>query len=291
MRGSCLSFRSGAHPSSPLAPNCARPRGERQGPRTLPPRSVSLPPRTILAPRATPAYNVEVIPIRDTVPSRTAPLVTVALIAVNVLVFLHETALGPHLERYVFHYGFIPQRFVHWADYGQDPWDAARFAPLFTSMFWHGGWLHLLGNMLYLWVFGDNVEHRLGHLRYLLFYVLCGLSAAAAQIAFSPNSALPTVGASGAIAGVLGAYLVSFPRSRVVTMLIPPIPWFVQIPAMFFLAFWFLMQLLSGVVSLGQRADNLGGVAWWAHIGGFIAGIALVKLLEPEELRGAAVGR
>jgi len=223
-----------------------------------------------------------VIPIRDTVPSRTVPVMTLALIAVNVLVFVHETALGPHLEAFVFHYGMIPRRFVLWTEAGGSPWDPARFAPLFTSMFWHGGWLHLLGNMLYLWVFGDNIEDKLGHFRFLVFYVFCGLAAAGAQIAFSPLSTVPTVGASGAIAGVLGAYLISFPRSRVVTMLIPPIPWFVPIPALFFLAFWFLMQLLSGVVSLGQRAEPLGGVAWWAHVGGFLAGLALVKLLEPE---------
>ncbi len=231
------------------------------------------------------------IPIRDTVPSRSAPLATIALIAVNLLVFLHESALGPHLQSFVFHYGMIPRRFVLWTEYGGGPLDAARFAPLFTSMFWHGGWLHLLGNMLYLWVFGDNVEDQLGHLRFLLFYLLCGLAAAAAQIAFSPYSTVPTVGASGAIAGVLGAYLISFPRSRVVTMLIPPIPWFVQIPAMFFLPFWFLTQLLSGMVSLGQRAETLGGVAWWAHVGGFLAGLALVKLLEPEPARRLAAGR
>jgi membrane associated rhomboid family serine protease len=226
------------------------------------------------------------IPLRDTIPSRTAPVVTVALIAVNVLVFLHEQALGPYLERFVFAYGLVPRRFVYWPG---DPLDPARFLPLITSMFWHGGWLHLLGNMLYLWIFGDNVEDKLGHFRYLLFYLAAGVAAALAQVALNPASPLPTVGASGAIAGVLGAYLVSFPRARVVTFI--PIfifPWIVQIPAVFYLAFWFLMQVASGLAELGTRSAG-GGVAWWAHIGGFLAGIVLVKLMEPARRRPRAV--
>ena len=218
------------------------------------------------------------IPLRDTVPSRTAPVVTVGLIALNVIVFLHETALGPYLESFVFAYGLVPRRFVYWPG---DPLAPARFLPLLTSMFWHGGWLHLLGNMLYLWIFGDNVEDRLGHFRYLIFYLAAGIAAALTQVALNPGSALPTVGASGAIAGVLGAYLITYPRSRVLT-LIPIIifPWFVEIPAVFYLAFWFLMQVLEGVGQLGVPQEG-GGVAVWAHIGGFIAGVVLVKLMEP----------
>ncbi|TMA22414.1 MAG: rhomboid family intramembrane serine protease [Deltaproteobacteria bacterium] len=225
------------------------------------------------------------IPIRDTIPSRTAPVVTVALIAVNVIVFLHEAALGPYLERFVFASGLVPRRLVYWPG---DPLDPVRFLPLVTSMFWHGGWLHLIGNMLYLWIFGDNVEDKLGHFRFLIFYLVAGIAAALAQVALDPTSTLPTVGASGAIAGVLGAYLISFPRSRVLT-LIPIIifPWFVEIPAVIYLVFWFLLQLLEGVGQLGAPAQA-GGVAVWAHIGGFISGVVLVKLMEPARRRPPA---
>ena len=204
-------------------------------------------------------------------------MVTVGLIAINLLVFLHERALGPHLDLFVQAYGLVPARFVEWDG---DPLAPARFLPLFTSMFWHGGWLHLLGNMLYLWIFGDNVEDKLGHARYLLFYLLGGLCAALLEIAVAPESLLPTIGASGAIAAVLGAYLISFPRSRVLTFIpIFFIPWFVEIPAVLYLAVWFALQLLSGVVSLG--APQAPGTAFWAHVGGFAAGLLLVKLLAP----------
>ena len=217
------------------------------------------------------------IPLRDTVRSRTAPIVTVALIVLNVIVFVHEIALGPYLERFVFVYGLIPRRFVYWPG---DPFAAARFLPLLTSMFWHGGWLHLIGNMLYLWIFGDNVEDRLGHLRYLIFYLLAGAAAGLTQVALNPDSTLPTVGASGAIAGVLGAYLVTYPRARVLTF-VPLffLPWFVEVPAYVYLGFWFLMQLLMGLGSLG--GPDTGGIAVWAHVGGFIAGVVLIKLMEP----------
>ena len=230
-------------------------------------------------------WNEGLIPIRDTIPSRTAPVVTVALIAVNVVVFLHEAALGPYLEKFVFAYGLVPRRLVFWPG---APLDPARFLPLFTSMFWHGGWLHLLGNMLYLWIFGDNVEDKLGHVRYLVFYVAAGIVAALTQVALNPTSPLPTVGASGAIAGVLGAYLISYPRARVLT-LIPIIifPWFVEIPAFAYLIFWFLLQLLEGVGQLGVPQEG-GGVAVWAHIGGFVAGVVLVKLMAPPRRRALA---
>jgi membrane associated rhomboid family serine protease len=220
-----------------------------------------------------------VIPLRDTQRSLTAPVVTVALIAVNAMVFLHEIALGPYLEHFVFAYGLIPRRFVYWPG---APLDPLRFLPLLTSMFWHGGWLHLLGNMLYLWIFGDNVEDRLGHLRYLMFYVLAGAAAGLTQVVLNPTSTLPTIGASGAIAGVLGAYLITFPRSRVLTFF-PPI-WFFQLPAFAYLVFWFLLQLLEGIGSLGAPADT-GGVAVWAHVGGFVAGALLIKLMAPPRRR------
>jgi len=223
-----------------------------------------------------------VIPIRDTIRSRSAPVVTLALIVVNVLVFLHEIALGPYIERFVYAYGLIPRRFVYWPG---DPLDPLRYIPIVTSMFWHGGWLHLIGNMLYLWIFGDNVEDRLGHFRYLFFYVGVGIAAGLTHVMLSPTSNLPTVGASGAVAGVLGAYLVTFPRSRILT-LIPIIifPWFVEIPAFIYLVFWFLLQLLEGIGTLGMPVET-GGVAVWAHVGGFVAGVVLMKLLQPERRR------
>src|SRR5207253_5093454 len=215
-------------------------------------------------------------PIRDTIPSRTAPVVTVALIAVNVIVFLHEAALGPYLERFVFAYGLVPRRLVYWPG---DPLDPVRFLPLVTSMFWHGGWLHLGGNMLYLWIFGDNIEDRLGHVRYLIFYLLCGGFATFAHALMNPASTVPSIGASGAIAGVLGAYLILFPHARVVTI-IPIFIFFTirEIPAIFVLGLWFLLQLLVGIGSLGMPSDS-GGVAYFAHIGGCAAGIVLIALL------------
>jgi membrane associated rhomboid family serine protease len=217
-------------------------------------------------------------PLRDTQQSRTAPVITVSLIVVNTLVFLHETALGPHLlQRFVFDYGLVPFRFTE-----GNPLNPARYLPLLTSMFWHGGWLHLIGNMLYLWVFGDNVEDRLGHGRFLFFYLLAGALAGLTQIALDPGSEVPTVGASGAIAGVLGAYLVTFPRAKVVTW---PF-FFIPIPAFIYLAIWFGAQLLEGIGSLGAPALS-GGVAVWAHVGGFIAGALLMKILEPRRVSPA----
>ena len=206
------------------------------------------------------------IPLRDTIPSSRVPLVNYAIIAANVAVFLHESTLGPRLDGFVYTYGMVPREFAP--------------ATLVTSMFLHGGWGHLLGNMLYLYIFGDNVEDRLGHPRYLVFYLLCGVAAAAAQALTNPHSNVPMVGASGAIAGVSGAYLLFFPQARVVTIL--PLFIFLQIveiPAVFFLAVWFLWQLVSGVATLGTRAAA-GGVAFWAHVGGFVSGMVLGPTLR-----------
>ena len=216
------------------------------------------------------------IPLRDTERSRTAPVVVVSLVIVNVLVFLHEAALGPYLPRMVQTYGLVPLRFTTWP---YDPFDPWRFLPLFTSMFWHGGWMHLLGNMLYLWVFGDRVEDRLGHPRFLFFYLFAGVLAGLTQVALDPYSRLPTVGASGAIAAVLGGYFVTFPRAKVITW---PI-FFIPIPAFIYLALWFAAQLLDGIWSLGAPTQG-GGVAVWAHIGGFVAGAILMKLLAPRRI-------
>jgi membrane associated rhomboid family serine protease len=198
-------------------------------------------------------------PVSDVIPSRTTPFVTVSLIALNAVAFLYELTLNDaDLQGFVLSYGVVPAYF--------------SWPTVVTSMFLHGGWLHVLGNMLYLWIFGDNVEDRLGHGRFTLFYLGCGAAAALGQVATSPLSLVPMVGASGAIAGVMGAYFVLFPHSRVLTAVF--IVFFmdlIEIPAIFFLGIWFLMQFFSGVGSLGTDAAQ-GGVAFWAHIVGFAVG-------------------
>ena len=205
-------------------------------------------------------------PVSDVIPSRTTPFVTVGLIVLNALVFLYELQLPrAELQLFTFLSGVVPARF--------DP------LTLVTSMFVHGGWLHLLGNMLYLWIFGDNVEDRLGHFGFVIFYLACGTAAALGQMAVSLDSTVPMVGASGAIAGVMGAYLVLYPHSRVLTIVF--LLFFmdmVEIPAIFFLGIWFIKEVFSGVGSLGT-ASMSGGVAFWAHVAGFATG-ALVGLFR-----------
>ncbi len=214
------------------------------------------------------------IPITDTVRARRPAVMTWTIIAINVLIFLNETLMGRRtLMRFTYHYGLVPAHF--WSD--PTLW---RWVPVFTSMFIHGGWAHIISNMLALYIFGDNVEDRMGPFRFLVFYLLSGFIAAMAHLWFYPDSTVPTVGASGAIAGVLGAYLVLYPTASVITMI--PVfffwPLFIDIPALIYLGFWFVSQLLNGVLALSVRTFQSGGVAWWAHIGGFIAGIALVWL-------------
>jgi membrane associated rhomboid family serine protease len=215
------------------------------------------------------------IPLRDVIPSRTTPYVTISLIVVNVLVFLYEFSLADRVNEFIIAFGLIPAAF--------------SWATLLTSMFLHGGFLHVAGNMLYLWIFGDNVEDRFGHGRFLVFYLLCGTVAALAQTIMSPDSVIPMVGASGAIAGVMGAYFVMYPHSRIVTLL--PIFIFIQlieVPAIFFLGIWFLMQFLSGVGSIATAASRepAGGVAFWAHVAGFAAGVGGVFVFRrPERQR------
>jgi rhomboid family protein len=212
------------------------------------------------------------IPLRDVIPSRTTPVVTIGLILANAAVLAYELTLG-HREL---------QRFLH--DFGLVPASAGPLTVL-TSMFLHGGLLHFAGNMLYLWIFGDNVEDRMGHDRFLVFYLVCGATAAALQVLAAPHSRIPMVGASGAIAGVLGAYVVMFPQSRVLTLV--PIVFFfgiVEIPALVLLGVWFLFQLLLGIGTLSATgSQDVGGVAFWAHTGGFVAGAALVSLFRRRE--------
>ena len=229
-------------------------------------------------------------PLRDEIPSRRAPVVTWAIVAVNVAVFAWQwTLTEPGLKRVFYQFGIVPARFSdpEWAAGIGLP--AVGLLPFLTSMFLHGGFLHILSNMWSLWIFGDNVEDRMGRFRFVLFYLGCGLAAGAMHWISNPNSTIPTVGASGAIAGVLGAYLRWYPGAKVLT-LIPIViyPLFVDLPAVVFLGLWFLSQLLSGAVTFGAP-DAAGGVAWWAHVGGFVAGFALCGLLSrrgPDQLPG-----
>jgi membrane associated rhomboid family serine protease len=213
------------------------------------------------------------LPLKDTVHARTFPLVNTMLIGINVFVFLMEVSMGPRAERLVFRLGVIPVAFLREGGYFE-------YATLITSMFLHGGWLHLFSNMLALYIFGDNVEDRMGPVRYLVFYLACGIAAGLVHIYFNQSSAIPTIGASGAIAGVLGAYLILFPFARVITLI--PIfifPWIVEIPALIYLGIWFLSQLLSGTAEIVSNTyEEQAGVAWWAHAGGFVAGTILVML-------------
>ncbi|MFL6247203.1 MAG: rhomboid family intramembrane serine protease [Thermoanaerobaculia bacterium] len=212
------------------------------------------------------------IPLRDTNPRRTFPFVTYALVALNVLAFLWEVSLGPNLERALFAVSFIPARF--WIP---GNW-VADLMTIAISMFLHGSLLHIGSNMLYLWIFGDNIEDRIGHGRFLIFYLACGYLATLAHAFFSAGSRVPAIGASGAIAGVLGAYLILFPHARVLTLI--PIFFFItlrELPAVIILGLWFVLQLFSGVGSLGVTdAEDMGGVAYFAHIGGFVSGMLLI---------------
>lgn len=214
------------------------------------------------------------IPLRDNIPSRRFPIVNTGLIALNVLVFLFETVALSADSRFIFRWGLVPAEF--WQVGGLQSWIA-----LFTAMFLHGGWWHLISNMLALYIFGDNIEDRVGHVRYLFFYLVGGLAASGAHLVAYSESTLPTVGASGAIAGVLGAYLVLFPQARVLTLV--PIFYFlrlIEIPAFFYLGFWFISQLFNGIFALTDaELFQSGGVAWWAHIGGFVFGLLVIRLI------------
>jgi rhomboid family protein len=196
---------------------------------------------------------------------RTVPVVTYALIALNLLFFFAELNGG---DAFIQRWAFVPRRFL--ANPGGD------FATLFSSMFMHAGWLHLLGNMLYLWIFGDNVEDRFGHLKFIIFYLLCGFAATFAQLAFSAGSNIPNLGASGAIAGVLGAYILLFPRSRVNVLMGRGV---IPMPALAVIGLWIVLQFVSGIGSISNTAET-GGVAYMAHIGGFIAGVVLTFFLR-----------
>ena len=216
------------------------------------------------------------IPIRDTIQARHSPVINHTIIGMNIVVFLVQLAQGPEMDRFVYLYGLVPARYTvpeiaSYFSFGQ------QLLSLLSFMFLHGGFWHILGNMWSLYIFGDNVEDSLGHLRYLIFYLLCGLASGLAHLIVNLNSTIPTIGASGAIAGVMGAYFILFPSSKILTLIpIIIIPWFVEIPAFFFLGIWFVLQFINAAGTHGA----VSGIAWWAHIGGFIFGILFLKVFR-----------
>lgn len=221
------------------------------------------------------------IPLRDLLPSRTFPGVNTAFIVANTIVFVFELILGsgPAYEHFIETWGLVPMTMR----LGNDP---VAYVTIVTSMFLHGGFMHLIGNMWFLYIFGDNVEDALGHVRYPIFYLLCGMGAAAAQVLVDPTSKIPMIGASGAIAGVLGAYISLFPRARVFSLIpIGPFIQFANIPAFVFILIWFVLQLFQGLGSLGSDG---GGTAWWAHIGGILVGFVLVRLFVRKDYQRPA---
>jgi membrane associated rhomboid family serine protease len=209
------------------------------------------------------------IPLRDVIPSRTFPFITITIIVINALAWFVELGQGRDINRFLYVYGVVPGDF--------------HAATLVTSMFLHGSWSHIIGNMLYLWIFGDNVEDRCGHARFVLFYLLCGFAAGAGQILMNSDSLIPTIGASGAIAGVMGAYFVLYPHSRVLTFV--PFPLFdvIEVPAIFLLGFWFLMQLFNAGAVAAAAGTGGGGVAFAAHVVGFVAGLGGIFLFRKRE--------
>jgi membrane associated rhomboid family serine protease len=223
-----------------------------------------------------------VIPLSDDPPRRSAPVVMIAIVLANIAMFLYELTLGDRaLDQFFFSAGVIPSEYVTGRNIGPPPPGGLIYLTLLTSMFMHGGFLHIASNMLYLWVFGDNVEDRFGHLGFLIFYLAAGVVASLTHIFMNMGSQIPSVGASGAIAGVLGAYLVMFPGASIRTLVfLGPFILLPRISAIFLIGFWFVSQAFAGLASLGATSEQTSGVAVWAHIGGFIAGIVLVPLFR-----------
>jgi membrane associated rhomboid family serine protease len=214
------------------------------------------------------------IPLKDLNPRRSYPIVNTTLILLNVLVFLYQYTLPPYaFKTFMIANATVPARFPAWL-FGHAAFEAA-FLPLLTSMFLHSGIAHIAGNMLFLWIFGDNVEDFYGHFTYLLFYLVCGIGSGLLHVLFNLNSAVPALGASGAISGVMGAYALLYPRSRILTLVFI---FLVPIPAVIILGYWFILQFLSGISSLAVGAGASGGVAWWAHVGGFLLGMLITSM-------------
>ncbi len=227
------------------------------------------------------------IPLKDLTPRRTFPTITLVLILINVAVFIYQITLPPHAaEVFVNTWAVVPAR-ISLALAGHHYTLAQALIPLFTCMFLHGGWLHIIGNMWFLWVFGANVEDHMGSFAYLFFYLFCGIGSSIAQTAFSWGSHIPALGASGAISGVLGAYIVLFPSSQIYSLVTLFIIWFrARIPAIVFIGLWFVLQALSAFGSLATTGHiEQGGVAWWAHVGGFVLGLALAKVMPQRNRR------
>ena len=219
------------------------------------------------------------IPIRDRNPSGTFPYVTIGIIIVNILIFLYELSLGSGLGEFIMKFGVVPLKVSYYSQV-PDLTFINTFFPFISSMFLHGGFVHLIGNMWFLWIFGDNIEDKLGHFKFIAFYFLCGIIASSVHVFFNTQSNVPCIGASGAIAGVLGAYMITFPHARVVTIV--PLFVFIQVmelPAMVVLGFWFVIQFFNGAASITASASG-AGVAWWAHIGGFAAGVIILYIIR-----------
>ena len=219
-------------------------------------------------------------PYKDDNPSNTFPVVTITIIVLNIVVFVLQMLSSADGRQIVYAYGAIPHNIVTM----QATQPIHPTFTLFTSMFMHGGLFHIFGNMLYLWIFGNNIEDRLGHIRFILFYLFCGIAAAVSHALITPSSTVPMIGASGAISGVLGAYLLLFPYARIHTVIF--LGFFVQtikVPALIVIGFWAIIQIVSGLTA--QVIQNQGGIAWFAHVGGFIAGLFTIKLWQPRRSR------
>lgn len=230
------------------------------------------------------------IPLKHTLPRRTAPIVTHAIVVANAVIFLAQIFLGARTETLINLFGFTPVRLLHPASFGFTPYETAM--TLVTSLFIHGGFVHLFGNMIYLWVFGPAVEDVIGHGRYFLFYVACGAIGSLTHTVLFPNSAVPSIGASGSIAGILGAFLILRPRARIVTLFPLVVYWaMAEIRAVIFLPVWFALQFFNGALALAsaQRTQEVAGIAWWAHVGGFLFGAivgAIVRVQSSSASRG-----
>ncbi|OGW02785.1 MAG: rhomboid family intramembrane serine protease [Nitrospinae bacterium RIFCSPLOWO2_12_39_16] len=217
------------------------------------------------------------IPLKDDNPTKIFPIVTIGIIAANILVFIYQLSLGAGYEKFIFTYGAFPYEITHSVDIGP-PVQMPVFFTVYSSMFMHGGFMHIIGNMLYLWIFGNNIEDSMGHIRFIFFYLICGTVASLTHIFLAPNSKIPMVGASGAVSGILGAYLLLFPHARILTLV--TFGFFIKmikIPAMVVLGFWIVLQFLNSTVASGSEG---GGVAWFAHIGGFFAGLILINFFK-----------
>jgi len=219
-------------------------------------------------------------PLKDNIQARSFPFINIGLIVINIVFFIYQMSYGQRVDQLIFAFGFIPARFI--AGQAESWLNPSGYLPVFSSMFLHANLIHLLSNMWMLWIFGDNVEDCMGHGRYLLFFLLCGVASVAAQAFANPQSAIPMIGASGAISGVLGAYFLTYPQARILTLLpIFILIYIVELPAYFFLGFWFVLQFLQGsLYSLNSEQMVGGGVAWWAHVGGFVAGVLLLQVFR-----------